>query len=207
MKSTALICAGLLLVSLCGCAGSQAGFQIEQGRRALLTGKPEIALQHFEQAAAFDKKIDSPLQEGAWTYVGRAYYASNQFPPARQALDRALAQDQDDDMARLYLGLVDAREQKYESARPQIHAGLQGVYNRIQYIKQFTFAGEYWDPAGRLSAELPALIEMVSAPPVNWSAVIPRIERLGLDVETEVEQVQRDEANRYRSGGSGGGDM
>ena len=50
-----------------------------------------------------------------------------------------------------------------------------------------------------------ALIETVSAPQVDWNNGIPRIEQLGLKLENEVDQVRRDESNRYRGGG--GGDM
>ena len=198
----------LLLASLYGCAGSQAAQQIQQGKLALLTGNPEIAVQHFERAATLNSKNSgSPLQESAWTYVGRAYYGTTQYSLARQALDRALAQNQDDDVARLYVGLIGAREQMNESSRKQIQTGLQGVYDRIEYIKHFTFAGEFWDPSGSLSAELLALIKTVAAPQVNWSSVILRIEQFGLQVENEVDRAQRDELNRYRGGGSGGGDM
>ncbi len=208
ITQTALICGLLLLASVYGCAGSQAAQQIQEGRRALLTGSPEIAVQHFEQAAALDSKNSgSPLQESAWTYLGRAYYGAMKYSLARQALDRALAQNKDDDIARLYVGLIGAREQMNESSRKQIQAGLQGVYDRIEYIKRFTFAGEFWDPSGQLSAELLALIKTVSAPQMDWSSAIPRIEQLGLKIENEVDQAQRDELNRYRGGGSGGGDM
>ena len=67
------------------------------------------------------------------------------------------------------------------------------------------YAGEFWDPSGQLSAKLMALIETVSAPQVDWNTGIPRIEQLGLKLENEVDQVRRDESNRYRGGG--GGDM
>jgi hypothetical protein len=110
-----------------------------------------------------------------------------QYSLARQALDRALAQNNEDDIARLYVGLIGAREQINESSRKQIQAGLQGVYDRIEYIKRFTFAGEFWDPSGQLSAELLALIKTVAAPQVNWSSIIPRIEQLGLKIENEVD--------------------
>jgi tetratricopeptide (TPR) repeat protein len=208
MNLTAVICGLLLLASVYGCASSQAAQQIQEGRLALLTGNPQAAVHHFEQAAALDSKNGgSPLQESVWTYVGRAYYGTMQYALARQALDRALAQNKDDDIARLYVGLIGAREQMNEASRKQIQAGLQGVYDRIEYIKRFTFAGEFWDPSGQLSAELLALIKAVSAPQVDWSSVIPRIEQLGLKIESEVDQAQRDELNRYRGGGSGGGDM
>ncbi len=132
MNLTALIFGLLLLASVYGCAGSQAAHQIQEGRLALLTGNPEAAVHHFEQAAALDSKNGgSPLQESAWTYVGRAYYGTMKYSLARQALDRALAQNKDDDVARLYVGLIGAREQMNETNRKQIQAGLQGVYNRI----------------------------------------------------------------------------
>ena len=206
MNLTALIC-GLLLLAY-GCASSQAAHQIQEGRLALLTGNPGVAVHHFEQAAALDSKNSgSPLQESAWTYVGRAYYGTMKYSLARQALDRALAQNKDDDVARLYVGLIGVREQMNETSRKQIQAGLQGVYDRIEYIKRFTVAGEFWDPSGQLSTELLALIKAVSAPQVDWSSVIPRIEQLGLNIESEVDQAHRDELNRYRGGSSGGGDM
>jgi tetratricopeptide (TPR) repeat protein len=206
MNLTALIC-GLLLLAY-GCASSQAAHQIQEGRLALLTGNPGVAVHHFEQAAALDSKNSgSPLQESAWTYVGRAYYGTMKYSLARQALDRALAQNKDDDVARLYVGLIGVREQMNETSRKQIQAGLQGVYDRVEYIKRFTVAGEFWDPSGQLSTELLALIKAVSAPQVDWSSVIPRVEQLGLTIENEVDQARRDELNRYRGGGSGAGDM
>jgi len=208
MNLTALIWGLLLLATVYGCASSQAAHQIQEGRLALLTGNPEIAVHHFEQAAALDSKNGgSPLQESAWTYVGRAYYGTMKYSLARQALDRALAQNKDDDVARLYVGLIGAREQMNETSREQIQAGLQGVHDRIEYIKRFTVAGEFWDPSGQLSTELLALIKAVSAPQVDWSSVIPRVEQLGLTIENEVDQARRDELNRYRGGSSGGGDM
>jgi len=201
LKRFLLIGRLLLLVPLIGCAASQATQEIQEGRRALLTGNPEIAVQHFERAAALDSKnAGSPLGESAWTYVGRAYYGAMKYSLARQALDRALAQNQDDDIARVYLGLIDARERPNETDRKQLQAGLQGVYDRIDYIKRFTFVGEFWDPSNRLTAELLELIKAVSAPQVSWNAVIPRVEEVMLKIENEIDQAERDEVTRYRGG-------
>jgi len=196
----------LLLLPLVGCAASHAAHEIQEGRRALLIGSPEIAVQHFERAAALDSKnAGSPLGESAWTYMGRAYYEAMKYSPARQALDRALAQNQDD-VARVYIGLIDARERSNEADHKQLQAGLQGVYDRIEYIKRFTFAGEFWDPSNRLTTEVLELIQALSAAQVNWNDVIPRVEEVMLKIENEIDQAQRDEVTRYR-GGSDGGDM
>jgi tetratricopeptide (TPR) repeat protein len=207
LETFSLIWRLLLLAALVGCAASQAAHEIQEGRRALLTGSPEIAVQYFEQAATLDSKNNgSPLGESAWTYVGCAYYEAGRYASARQAFNRALAQNQDDDIARLYLGLIGAREKQDQSSHKQIQAGLQGVYDRIEYIKRFTFVGEFWDPSNQLTAELQELIKAVSAAQVSWSNVIPRVERLMLKIENEVDQAKRDEVTRYR-GGSDGGDM
>jgi tetratricopeptide (TPR) repeat protein len=206
LETFSLIWRSLLLAALVGCAASQAAQEIQEGRRALLIGKPDAAVQHFEKAAALDSKTSSPLQESAWTYVGRAYYEAGKYSLARQAFERALAENQNDDIARLYLGLIGAREQTNETSARQIQAGLQGVYDRIEYIKRFSFAGEFWDPSGQLSTELLESIKAVSAPQVSWSNIIPRVEGLMQKIENEIDQAQRDEVTRYR-GGSDGGDM
>jgi len=138
--------------------------------------------------------------------MGRAYYEAMKYSLARQALDRALAQNQDDDVARVYIGLIGARERSNEADRKQLQAGLQGVYDRIEYIKRFTFAGEFWDPSNRLTAELLELIKALSVAQVNWNDVIPRVEEVMLKIENEIDQAERDEVTRYR-GGSDGGDM
>ena len=79
-------------------------------------------------------------------------------------------------------------------------------FDRIEYIKRFTFAGEFWDPSNRLTAELLELIKAVSVAQVNWNDVIPRVEEVMLKIENEIDQAERDEVTRYRDG-SDGGDM
>ncbi len=208
MKPILLISAGLLVASLNGCAGSQAIQQIQAGRLALLSGNPAVALKHFEQAAAIDGNISgSPLRESAWTYVGRAYYEIKEYSPARQALNRALGQNQNDDVARLYLGLVGAREQTSDSNRKLIHAALQGIFERVEYIKYYTPMGEFWDPSGQLRVEFLAAIKTFSEPAVEWANALSRVESLTLNLENEIDGARRDESFQRRGGGSGGGDM
>lgn len=67
--------ATLLLLLLCtaGCATFQANSELLKGRMALLRGMPLEAIPHLEQATALDSTIRfSALQEGGWTYLGRA---------------------------------------------------------------------------------------------------------------------------------------
>jgi tetratricopeptide (TPR) repeat protein len=208
ISTAALIAGCIFAAAVYGCAGSQAAHEISVGRIALLTGNSAQALQHFEQAAALDANNHStPLQESAWTYVARAHYEAKQYSQARQALDRALVVNPDDAMAQLYLGLVSAQTAINENGRKQIHAGLQAVNERVDYIKRFTPVGEFWDPAGRLSAGLQASIKSVAAAQSDWASALPQIERLGLELENEIDAAQRDESYQRRGGSGGSGDM
>src|SRR5262249_12162746 len=96
---------------------------VKSGRIALLYGKPDAALPYFHEAAEKDPAYVNDLKEGVWTYVGRAYYDSRNFPAAQTALMRALERNPNDFMARLYLGLTEIQLQK----TPRPHLSLDNV--------------------------------------------------------------------------------
>src|SRR5262245_40242200 len=48
----------------------------------------------------------SSPRQSIWSYVGRAQYLRDQFPQARQRLERAISDDREENIARLYLGLT-----------------------------------------------------------------------------------------------------
>jgi tetratricopeptide (TPR) repeat protein len=208
LRATTLIGGWMLTALLSGCAGSQASHEISVGRIALVTGNPAQALKHFEQAAALDAVHRSPpLQESAWTYVGRARYEIKEYPLARQAFERALGLNRNDAVAGLYLGLVSARAESNDASRRQIQEGLQALESQLEYIKRYTPMGEFWDPSGRLSGEITASIKTFATVPNNWRDAITEAERLGLDLEKEIDASRSDESYQRRSGGSGSGDM
>jgi tetratricopeptide (TPR) repeat protein len=94
-----------LMFFVCGCA---AATQVQQGRMALLYRDPKVAIASFQSAAELDPDYlyFSVLPQGIWTYVGRANYAAGRYAEARQALERAVSLHQEDNMAKLYLGLT-----------------------------------------------------------------------------------------------------
>lgn len=99
----------VIFMSLAGCGtlSSQGDFQL--GRQALLRAEPENALTYFNRVTASDSGYSThsgPLRESIWTYVGRAHYNSGRYGEARAAFDRALAQFNDEHVARLYRGLT-----------------------------------------------------------------------------------------------------
>jgi len=98
----------LFAILTTGC-GVQVATEVQSGRAALMAGNPELALTHFQRGAESqpDYVFDlPPLQEGIWTYLGRAYYETGKLPEAREALSQALKRNDADFIARLYLGLT-----------------------------------------------------------------------------------------------------
>ncbi len=104
-----------IFIFLSGCAAFEVGGEIQAGRLALMKGEPNIALAHFQRVTQSDPNYltqFTPLQQGVWTYVGRAYYDAGKLPEARQALERARFLHEKDSLAKLYLGLTLIRQQK-----------------------------------------------------------------------------------------------
>jgi tetratricopeptide (TPR) repeat protein len=101
----------LWLTGLSACAGVETAGELTRGRQALLRGSPD-ALGHFQRIANADPQYvarNGPLWESIWTYVGRAHYQAGKYPEARDALEKAVAQQKGDTLGRLYLGLTLAR--------------------------------------------------------------------------------------------------
>src|SRR5918992_3077892 len=135
-----------ILIPLTGCTLFQTSTELHRGRVALLNGMPDAAVVHFTQVTELDGDVRySQFREGAWTYLGRAYYDAKRYPEARQALERAVAINRDDSFARLYLGLTLARQGDYETGRKEVLLGLKGLYDSLHYIAYNTSTGMYWD--------------------------------------------------------------
>jgi hypothetical protein len=87
---------------------------------ALLRGEAGSALTQFKAAAEQNPAYVAdftPLQEGIWTYVGRAYYETGDLGQARAALERSLTLNPKDFVARLYLGMTFIRLQEEKKTR------------------------------------------------------------------------------------------
>ena len=191
-----------LVFLVSGCAAFQVGGEIQAGRRALRYGDPKIALAHFEQAARIDPNYIAAytgLREGVWTYVGRAHYTLGKLPDARQALERA-RRHEDDNLAKLYLGLVFARDGDRDRGRREIEAGLRGLGAWLDYIDQNLEDGKYWDPARKIQGEIQRGLAMISGREINWPELIASGEWLGLELETEIDLAKRDKLQDQRDG-------
>lgn len=196
----------LAFLLLSGCVALQVGSEIQSGRFALMYGEPKVALAHFQRAAELnpDYLLDfSLLEEGVWTYVGRAYYGMGNLSEARRALERARARYDQDNLAKIYLGLVLARDSDRERGRREIEAGLKGLRDWLDYIDVYTLDGRYWDPGRRLRSEIQKNLEAIEGRDINWAQLIDRVEWLGNEFEREIEFAKRHKYLFEHDGGDG----
>ena len=189
-------CALQVFLLLAGCASIQVAGDVERGRRALLIGHPEVALNDFQRAAQQDPRYrynNSILRQGVWTYVGRAYYDLGKFSEARQSLEKAQSLYKNDYLADLYLGLALAKEDNRQRALQQITAGLRGLRNWLDWVQQYDPDGWLWDPGGDLRSEINKDLEMISGREFSWNELISSGEWLGKKFEEEIDLVRRDQ--------------
>ena len=202
---TALKNSGILLtlIALTGCTAFQTAGEFQRGRTALLGGMPAAATTYFQQAAALDTNLRySIFQESIWTYLGRAYYDAKNYTEARSALERALTIDSRDSFARLYLGLTLARQGNHEAGQREVLLGLQGLYDRLDYVVYYTVRRPLLGPHGTNSRRDTSPTAGCQGFPAEFRRLFDRLESLGMRVEQEIDLARRDETReRNRTAG------
>jgi tetratricopeptide (TPR) repeat protein len=198
----------LLGAFLVGCASFQAGSEISSGRLAFSIGQNESALAYFQSAAQKDPNYvyGSDLKQGVWSYVGRAEYANGRLPQAKDSLERALAANPEEPIARLYLGLTLARSGDRQQGLKEIESGMKGIYDWLEYITQafrFTF-GQWWDPNRQIRSAIEKDLAMISGRDIDWPKLIADGEWLGKQIEEESDRARSDEQRHFHQDGGGG---
>jgi tetratricopeptide (TPR) repeat protein len=189
-----------LFVFLAGCTSLQSGGELQSGRQALLEGKNEAALGYFYSAARRDPNYvyttGSSPRQGVWSYVGRSEYLTGRIPQARQTLERALAANREEDIARLYLGLTLAREGDRQRGLKEIEGGMRGINNFLDYINQAQrySIGQYWDSGRAIRSTIQSDLAMISGKDLDWQRLIADTEWLGIRMEQESDLARRQEA-------------
>jgi tetratricopeptide (TPR) repeat protein len=194
MKSFGWLSVVLLLF---GAASCQVASQVQSGRQALLLrNDPEEALSHLQRAAESDPNYAmqvGPFREGVWTYIGRAHYQAGRLPEARKALERALARDGNDHLARIYLGLALAKSGDRATGLQEIQRGMKGLYDWLEYISHHNYYGRFWDPNREVRGPIEKYLAMISSKEFDWQKLIASAEWLGKRMEDEVDFARRDE--------------
>lgn len=188
--------AALLCVS--ACASLQVSSDFAAGRRALLAGENETALAYFQRAAQRDPTYTygTAYQQNVLSYVGRSEYAVGRLPEARKTLEKAVATEGDEDVSRLYLGLVLARSGDQQRALKEIEGGMRGIHQWLDYINdahRFSF-GRFWDPAGEIRSVIRSDLGMISSREFDWQKLIASGEWIARRMEEESDRARQDEA-------------
>jgi tetratricopeptide (TPR) repeat protein len=196
-----------LAVFLSGCASYQVGNDFQAGREAFLIGNNESALSYFQIVAQKEPNYTYgvAMREGILSYLGRAKYASGKLPQARQTLEKAIAMNQNDELARLYVGLTLARSGERQRALKEIEGGLQGLYDQIEYITKAGRGsyGDFWDTRREIRNAIQSDLATISGKEVDLPKLIADCEWLGKRVEEEIDLARRDESRERQRDSSG----
>ena len=183
----------------------QVGGAFQAGRRALLGGDDEAALGFFQTVADSNPNFvfatGSSPRQSIWSYVGRAQYLTDQFPEARQSLERAIAGDREENIARLYLGLTLIQEGNRERGLKEIETGLRGINDFLDNIARtrgFNI-GQFWDPNRDIRNAIQYNLKLISRENINWQQLTANIERIALQMERETDLARRQESRERRS--------
>jgi tetratricopeptide (TPR) repeat protein len=174
----------------------------------LLEGNNEVALGYFYSAAQRDPDYvyatGSSPKQGVWSYVGRSEYLTGRFPEAKKNLERAIASNRPEDIARLYLGLTLGREGDRQLGLKEIESGMRGIDTFLDNISQTQrySIGQYWDPDRDIRSAIQRDLAMISGKDLDWQKLTADTEWLGIRMEQESDLARRQEAEdrtRWRS--------
>ena len=95
----------------------------------MFTGNNQTALGYFQEAAQTDPNAvyGATLRLGVFTLFRPSPHLNGNYPQARQSLQKALSMHPGDNVARLYLGLTQARLGDRQTGLKNIEAGMSGL--------------------------------------------------------------------------------
>ncbi len=202
MKGTYSLAVLTLVILLSGCATIQTAGQIEAGRQALFVGNNQTALGYFQEAAQTDPNAvyGATLRLGIFTLLGQAQYLTGNYAQARQSLQKALSMHPGDHVARLYLGLTQARLGDRQEGLKNIEAGMSGIASFLNYIEstfRYSF-GQFWDPGGQIRASIKTDLAMISGANTDWPQLIAAGEKLGIRIEEEEDNARQQQQQQQQ---------
>jgi tetratricopeptide (TPR) repeat protein len=206
MKNAACLMLLALCIFLSACTTTvQVGGAFQAGRRALIGGDDEAALGFFQTVAESNPNFvfatGSSPRQSIWSYVGRTQYLTDQFPQARQSLERAISGDREENIARLYLGLTLIQLGDRQGGLKEIESGLRGIndfINNIARTQGFSI-GQFWDPNRDIRNAIQYNLKLISSENINWQQLTANIERIALQMERETDLARRQESRERRS--------
>ena len=191
----------LALLYLSGCATFQVSSDFQAGRNALQTRRAADAVGYLTRAANVDPgyKTSYRFQAGVLAYLGRAYYETGKDADARATLEKAVGLDNTDALAHLYLGLTLLRGGDSARGRKEIEDGLKAINDTLEYIATDRTTGIYWDPARQIRNDISNTLAAKS----DAAALAMAAERIGRNIDEEIDKARRDELHGRGSDNGG----
>jgi tetratricopeptide (TPR) repeat protein len=189
-----------------GCAAFNAGGDMQRGRYALMRGDSKLAAGHFQRASEIDPNLYyriGPMKEGIWTYLGRAHYDSGDVKLAQTALEQARKRHPDDNFAPMYLGLALSKSGDRQRAVQELQTGLKGLDDWMDWITTMSIDRAYWDPGSFIRDGIDEQLALIESKEINWPQLIAGSERIGQQLEEEVDKVNRDKRREQRDSAKG----
>jgi tetratricopeptide (TPR) repeat protein len=196
MRTAFLLLTILFVLSHAACKKPMTAItEVHKGRQALIAGKAQAALAHFQRATELDPDFlyFSTLPQSAITYTGRALYQLGRFSEAHQAFEQATLRFTDDTMARLYLGITFLRQSHRERGLQETTAGLKAIYQWLDYIEANLPQGIYWDSNREVRSEIDRVLKQITDRRLSIEQLIETAEWVGNRLEWEIDAARRDE--------------
>jgi tetratricopeptide (TPR) repeat protein len=200
LKQTLIPSIVAALLGVMGCTTMQIDKDVQSGRNALFAGQPENAVNYFISVAEANPnyRTSYALRESIWTYLGRAYYESGKYREARPALDKALASDKDDFVARLYLGMTLVRTNERERGVAEMQTAFKETHQWLETLTSESAEGAYWDP----NRQIRKTIETSLAEKPSPIELVVTAQRVGKQLEEEIHRSEQDKhSSLYNEGG------
>ena len=185
-----LFAAAILITSLISCSAQNiprfgVGGRYEEGKDQFLRGRGgdmDTAIDALEFVVSKD-----PAYKNSLMYLGRAYYRKARYQDAHAILQRALALNQEDELAWLAFGLTQLR-------LGQVDKGLESLKGGITLASRVMVDGyhnyTYWDTRGLIRASIRRSAFLLTKGTEEKDNVIQATDRL-LAVVDEEENFQK----------------
>src|SRR4029077_16035512 len=107
--------------------------------------------------------------------------------------ERVISGQQQEVIARLYLGLTLAREGDRQGGLKEIESGMRGINNFIDYMNQdFRFSfGQYFDTGRDIRGAIQTNLAMISGKDLDWQQLTTDTEWLVIRREEESDVARR----------------
>ena len=180
-----LFAAAILITSLIGCSAQNiprfgVGGRYEEGKDQFLRGRGgdmDTAIDALEFVVSKD-----PAYKNSLMYLGRAYYRKGRYQDAHAILQRALALNQEDELAWLAFGVTQLR-------LGQVDKGLESLKGGITLASRVMVDGYhnyiYWDTRGLIRASIRRSAFLLTKGTEEKNNVIQATDRLLLVVDEE----------------------